>query len=97
MNEVYMETDRVRDMAQAFCTFADVLRAVSKALEVLINTLRTTAFIGLVGGAAFERYLSIIKPKIDYLAEYCEELCHDLDQAVIHFENGDQEGASRFY
>lgn len=94
---VYMDTEAVGNISEGFGTAADVLQSVSKALEVAMQTLRATAFIGLVGGLAVERYLSAIKPQIDNLAEYCQEINGDLKAAIEHFENGDEEGASRFY
>lgn len=94
---VEMDTDRVEEIAKDFSTMADVLWAVSKALEALMRILQTTAFIGLVGGYAVERYIAYIKPKIENLAQYCEEISSDLSFAVQAFINGDEEGASRFY
>lgn len=94
---VYMDTEAVQGIADGFETAADVLQAVSRALQVAMDTLKATAFIGLVGGMAVERYLSVIKPQIDNMAEYCEEIHRDLESAIQHFENGDEEGASRFY
>jgi hypothetical protein len=62
---VYMDIDAVQGMASRFDQISDVLKNVSKALEIAIITLRVTAFVGLVGGAAVERYLSRIKPQVD--------------------------------
>lgn len=94
---VYMETDRVESIADGFERAADVLRMVSKALEAAMMLLKSTAFIGMVGGMAVERYIATIKPQIDDLADYCDEICGDLHTAVQLFINGDEEGASRFY
>lgn len=96
-NLVEMDTDRVQQIADGFETAANVLETVSKVLEAAIMTLKVTAFIGLVGGLAVERYLSAIKPQIDRLAEYCEEIHRDLETAIDKFQNGDEQGASRFY
>jgi flagellar biosynthesis chaperone FliJ len=94
---VYMDTDAVQKIADGFEKASDVLQTVSRVMEALMNTLRTTAFMGFVGGMAYERYLASLKPRIDYLAEYCEEIHRDLEEAIEHFINGDEEGASRFY
>ncbi len=97
MNEVFMDTDRVEQLAQRFNNLAKILQAVAKVLELQMNILRTTAFIGLVGGYAVKRYLAIIKPKILDTADFLEEISRDLKVAVQNHINGDKEGASRFY
>lgn len=94
---VYMDTDAVQSIADGFETASEILQTVSKALEIAMNTLRATAFIGLVGGLAVERYLSILKPQIDHAQDFCEEIHRDLETAIQNFINGDEEGASRFY
>ncbi|GAB5494580.1 MAG: hypothetical protein Phog2KO_47950 [Phototrophicaceae bacterium] len=96
-NSVYMDTERVGELAERFRNFAEILNGIDTVLEIAVNTLRTTAFIGLVGGIAVERYLADIRPKIQHLAEYCEEMGADLDRAVQHFINGDEIGVSRFF
>jgi len=93
---VYMDTDAVTGMAQRFHQISDVMKTVSKALEIAITTLRITAFVGLVGGAAVERYLSRIKPQVDKLAEKCAELNFDLMGAVVAYRDGDTSGSKRF-
>ena len=94
---VFMDTDAVEKIADGFDTASQVLEGVSKALEVIMNTLRATAFIGLVGGLAVERYLSFLKPQVDNMAEYCAEINQDLKTAVRLYINGDKQGSSRFY
>ena len=94
---VYMDTDAVRDMAKAFGTIGDVLQTVNKVLEALSNTLKATAFIGLVGGYAVAKFIDGIRPQIEDIAEKCEELNKDLDASVLAYENGDQEGSARFH
>jgi hypothetical protein len=93
---VYMDVDAVTGMAERFQQIGDVMKAVSKALEIAIMTLRVTAFVGLVGGAAVERYLSRIKPQVDKLSEKCSELHLDLIGAVVSYRDGDSSGSKRF-
>ena len=93
---VYMDTDAVTGMAQRFHQIGDVMKGVSKGLEIAITTLRITAFVGMVGGAAVERYLSRIKPQVDKLAEKCGELQMDLMGAVVAYRDGDTSGSKRF-
>lgn len=95
--EVYMDVPAVRDMAKAFGTISEVLQTVVKVLEALIMTLKTTAFIGLVGGTAVAHFLEMIKPHIEELGEKCAEFNTDLDASVDAYERGDALGATRFY
>jgi hypothetical protein len=97
MDQVYMDVPAVRGMAKSFGTISEVLQNVVKVLEMLIMTLKTTAFIGLVGGAAVAQFLEMIKPHIENLAEKCEEISGDLDKSVDAYERGDALGATRFY
>jgi hypothetical protein len=94
--EVYMDIPQVQKMAEAFGDFGEVLQGVSKALEMAINVLRVTAFVGLVGGIAVERYLSIIKPRVEKMAQKMIELQDDLHGAINHYQTGDESGSRRF-
>lgn len=94
---VFMDTDRVQKIADGFDTASSALTAVSAALGIAMNTLRATAFIGLVGGIALERYIAAIKPQIDHMAEYCAEMHTDLEMAADSYIKGAQEGACRFF
>jgi hypothetical protein len=86
MADVHMVPERVEAMAKAFDTAGDVLTTVAKVLEVQMMILKTTAFIGFVGGLAVERYLSIIQPRIEKLGKMCEEMSNDMRQAVRAWE-----------
>lgn len=97
MDEVYMDIPAVRTMAKNFGTVGEVLGMVSKVLEALMLILNTTAFIGLVGGAAVAHYINMVKPRIDEMAAKCEELMVDLNASVDAYERGDALGATRFY
>ncbi len=93
---VYMEVDAVIGMANKFSQLSDVLKTVSRALEVAMSTLKMTAFVGLVGGAAVERYISLLKPQVDKMANKCSELNLDLMGAVVSYRDGDTSGSKRF-
>lgn len=94
--EVFMDVPQVQKMAQNFDQFGEVLEAVSKVLEVTITVLRVTAFVGMVGGIAVERWLSQVKPRVDQMAKKMHELKQDLDGAVNHYQTGDESGSARF-
>jgi hypothetical protein len=96
-DEVFMEVPAVRNMSKNFQQISQVLKQVSNTLGVLINILRTTAFIGLVGGAAIAQFMSMIKPHIDKMSQKSAELSKDLSASVDAYERGDQQGATRFY
>jgi len=94
--EVYMDIPQVQKMAESFGNFGEILQGVAKALEVAIMVLRTTAFVGLVGGFAVERYLSMVKPRVETLAKKMAELERDLKGAINHYQTGDESGSRRF-
>jgi len=96
MADVSMDYDVVQGISDGFGTAGDTLKAVSTALEAAINILRATAFVGLVGGLALERYLSGIKPNVDKLAATCEEMQLDLIGAITSLRDGDNSGSQRF-
>lgn len=97
MDEVYMDIPAVRGVAKTLHTVSETLKAVLKALDMLVNVLKATAFIGLVGGAAVIQFIEATKPMIEKVAETCEELSSDVNFSVDAFERGDQQGATRFY
>lgn len=94
--EVYMDIPQVQKMSEQFGTFGEILSNISKVLEMTIRVLQVTAFVGLVGGAAVERYLSIVQPRVQKMAEKMQELQSDLQGAVKHYETGDESGSARF-
>lgn len=97
MDEVYMDVPAVRAMAKNIGAVGEVLQTVSKVLEALMLILNTTAFIGLVGGAAVAHFIDVIKPHVDEMAAKCEELMNDVMASADAFERGDAQGATRFY
>ncbi len=96
MAEVSMDYDVVQNMSDGFKNSAEVLQAVSKALEVAIGILKATAFFGLVGNYALAMYLEGIKPNVDKLGQTCDELSLDLVGAITSLRDGDYSGSQRF-
>lgn len=96
-NEIYMNIPAVEKIASGFATAAHTLQAVSKALQVILQTLRAVAFMGLVGGFAVQRYIEWLKPKIDNLAKFCEEISKDVKFAIAAYSRGDAAGSMRFH
>ena len=97
MNEVYMNVPEVRAIAKTFNTLNDVLQGVLKALEAIVTLLKGAAFMGLVGAAGIAYFVESLKPPIEEMADKFEELNKDLNQSVDAYENGDEQGATRFY
>lgn len=97
MDEVYMDIPAVHQMAKNFGNIGEVLDTVNQTLEILVNTLKATAFIGLVGGGAVIAFIEMIKPHIKRMADKCKELNRDLEASVRAYERGDAQGATRFY
>jgi hypothetical protein len=96
-DEVYMDIPAVHQMAKNFGNIGDVLATVNQTLEILVNTLKATAFIGLVGGGAVIAFIEMIKPHIKNMSDKCKELNRDLESSVRAYERGDAQGATRFY
>ena len=97
MNEVYMNVPEVRGIAKTFNTLNDVLQGVLKALEAIVTLLKGAAFMGLVGASSIAYFVESLKPPIEEMADKFEELNKDLNQSVDAYENGDGQGATRFY
>ena len=95
--EVYMNIPAVRGIARSFGQMEDVLHAASRAMEAAIATLKTTAFVGLVGGYAVAAFLEQVQPVIDRYAARCNEMNNDLNASVTAYENGDARGSTRFF
>ena len=91
-NERHMDPAKVRAMGQSLETMSNILKVVSTVLEVQMTILKTTAFIGLVGGLAVERYLAQIKPKIDDLAKQTAELSQDAILSAQDWEKAQLSG-----
>ncbi len=91
-NERHMEPAKVRAMGNTLQSISGVLKTVSTILEVQMTILKTTAFIGLVGGLAVERYLSIIKPRVDQLAKMTAELSQDAILSAADWEKAQRSG-----
>ncbi|MBP8251184.1 MAG: hypothetical protein KAX40_02385 [Herpetosiphon sp.] len=96
-DEVYMDIPAVRNVAKTFGTVSEVLANVAKVLDMLSNTLKATAFIGLVGGAVVAQFIDAVKPHIEDMSRKCQELNQDVSASVDAYERGDQQGATRFY
>ena len=96
-NEVSMNIPEVEDIAKTFEQISDTLKGVSKTLEMLINLLKGTAFIGLVGNAVEAMFLEVQKKHIDQMADKAHEISEDVHNAVEAYKNGDQQGSTKFH
>ncbi|MDP9311195.1 MAG: type VII secretion target [Chloroflexota bacterium] len=95
--QVFMNLPAVRSMAKNFGNIGNVLNTIAKVLDTLSTLLKTTAFIGLVGGYAVAQVIDQYKPQIKKMANKCQELNRDLMAAAAAYERGDAEGATRFH
>ncbi len=95
--QVFMNLPAVRGMAKNFGNIGNVLNTVAKVLDTLSTILKTTAFIGLVGGYAVAQVIDQYRPQIKKMADKCRELNRDLMAAAAAYERGDAEGATRFH
>lgn len=95
--EVKMDVPAVKKMGKTFEEIGQVLNGISKVLQVLLTTLRATAFVGMFGGWALQSYLEQLKPVIDRLAKQSLEIGRDLVVSAKAFERGDAIGSTRFY
>lgn len=96
-DKVYMNVPAVRQIAKNFKQIGDTLENVVRVMEALVNILRGTAFVGMVGGLALAQFIESIKPQIQQMGRKCQELFSDLNRSVDAYERGDALGATRFY
>lgn len=96
-DQLYMDVPAVQAMGKRCDDIGEILQKVSNVLEVCMTILKTTAFVGLVGGIAVERYLEQLKPVIDELAEKNLEFGRDLRDAADAYQRGDSQGSSKFH
>lgn len=94
--DVYMDTERVQQIANGFETFAQIWEMVGSVLEAAMDTLNDTAFVGRVGGAAVEAYIQGMKPKINTLAEHCREISNDISLAITKYKDTAADISGRF-
>lgn len=95
--EIFMDVTAVRGIARSFDTMGDVLQTASRAMQTAITVLKTTAFIGLVGGYAVAHYMEQVQPRVEETAQKCDELGQDLRASADAYERGDAIGATRFH
>ena len=96
-SQVVMNVPAVKGMGKSFTDIGGVLDGVSKVMQILLMTLRATAFVGMFGGWALQSYLEQVKPVVDRLAKQCKEIGKDLVFSAQAYERGDAEGKTRFY
>ncbi len=96
MADVYMDIPEVEKISQNFEQLSEVLNGIADVMEAVSNTLKSTAFIGYVGGAVVIYWLDTIRPVVENLSTYCEEVHNDVDIAVQNYINGDMDSAGRF-
>jgi len=88
-----MDPDKVRQLAATLERISSLLRVISKVLEAQMRVLQTTAFIGMVGGAAVARYLEIIQPAVEKLSKRMAKLSEDANKSALDWERATQGGS----
>lgn len=96
MADVFMDIPEVEKISQDFEQLSEVLNDIAQVMETVSDTLKSTAFIGYVGGAVVISWLERIRPVVENLSTYCEEIHNDVDIAVQNYINGDMDSAGRF-
>lgn len=94
LETTYMDFDQMKRISDGFQDASEVLLNVARVLEHLMTVLRMTAFVGLVGGAVVERYISIIKPRIEELGKQFQEMSEDINGAMDAFRAAQEAGNS---
>jgi hypothetical protein len=92
--EVRMSNDGADALriADGFQTIESTLEVVDTVLEGAMTLLKTTAFIGLVGGAAVEAYVANLQKAIRELSNKFKSHEEDLREAVRIFRAKEQGG-----
>lgn len=96
-DEIFMDAPAVQNMAKTLGQVSQVLDNVGKVLDMLSNTLKATAFIGLVGGMVVAQFIDAVSPFIKEMADKCEELNQDVMKSVEAYMKGDAQGATKFH
>lgn len=96
VEEIYMDVPAVRDIAKQLQQISDVLKAVCKALDVIVNLLKATAFFGMVGNLVAVQFIESVKPYIEDVSEKCSDYCSKVNKAADNYERGDLAAANRF-
>lgn len=78
----YMDTEAIRTTADRLSEMSERIRVIDQQIEAAHMVVRTTAFVGMVGGRAVEDYLSRTKPELEDLSSRYDELSEDLKQTL---------------
>ena len=92
----YMNIPEVERISQGFKQASEVLHDVAQVMEQVAKVCESTAFIGAVGVAIVIYWLDSMRPTIERLSVYCEEVSQDIEIAVQNYINGDTDAAGRF-
>ncbi len=95
-NQIYMNTDEIKQMASQFMAVGQVLKQSQQTLLVCMTILQTAGIEGLIGDQAMSRYLEGVQPLATSLSERSLELSNTLNQTVTAHVNGDIRISTRF-
>ena len=88
----FMDTDKVEGIANGLETISGVLKVVNSIMEGQMGLLKSTAFMGAVGGLAVERYLSLIQPEVERMMNKTKEMSDDARKSVAVYKAAAQQG-----
>lgn len=93
--EVYLDVDRVTNMAKTLGTVSEVLTTVSTVLEVISDTLKASFFLGFVGMAAVG-LIESVRPQIKQVADRCSSLSEAVTNSVQAYNDKDMKASNNF-
>ncbi len=93
--EVYLDIDRVTNMAKTLGTVSDVLTTVAKILEMISDSLKSSFFLGFVGAAAVA-LIDAVRPQIQQVADRCSSLSEAVTNSVQAYKDNDMTASNNF-
>lgn len=93
---VEMDYNTITQASKSFDDQRQLLEGIGKALKIVVDILKATAFLSMGTTKALEKYLEGIMKAVNALAKVCGEFSGDLKQAVTEHKTGDYKGGNYF-
>lgn len=94
MATTFMDTDKMKNVANGFEGVSNVLKAVSMALQAAMVALKVASFISFGATAWMERWVSNIQPKVENLGKKTGEISNDIEKAIANHQAASRAGES---